>query len=47
MRNLDSSDWLANAKLNIIQSTDSSSTNISNFTLRINQVIPKSDEEDA
>ncbi len=46
MRNLDESDWLADSTLNIIKSNDKSGTNVSNFTLRIKQVIPKSDEEE-
>ncbi len=48
MRNLESSDWLANPQLDIIQSTDAEGTRISNFTLRFGQVIPQAeDEEDA
>ena len=46
MRNLESSDWLANPELDIIQARDASGTRISGFTLRFQQVIPKSDEDD-
>ena len=43
MRNLESSDWLANPKLDIIQATDAAGTRISQFTLGFNQVIPKAE----
>ena len=45
MRNLDTSQWLANPKLDIIQATNASGTRVSNFTLRFNQVIPQGEGE--
>lgn len=44
MRNLESSDWLANPSLDIIQGRDESGTRVSNFTLKFRQVIPKTEE---
>jgi len=46
MRNLESSEWLNNPKLDIIQSQNESGLRVSNFTLRINQVIPKAEGEE-
>jgi len=40
MRNLESSEWLRNPRLDIIQATDESGVRVSRFTLRFNQVIP-------
>lgn len=47
MRNLESSEWLANPKLDIIQATDESGTRVSRFILRFNQVVPSSEEDEA
>ncbi|MBI2992775.1 MAG: PilN domain-containing protein [Gammaproteobacteria bacterium] len=48
MRNLESSEWLKDPQLDIIQSKSTSGTHISSFTLRFKQVIPKAEgEEDA
>jgi len=48
MRNLDSSEWLKDPDLNIIQATDAAGQRISNFTLKFKQVVPTtSDEEGA
>lgn len=47
MRNLESSDWLQNPQLDIIQAQTAEGLRISNFTLRFDQVIPKSDEGEA
>jgi len=45
MRNLDGSEWLQNPQLDIIQTQDlSDGVNLSNFTLRFEQVIPKAAE---
>jgi len=45
MRNLESSDWLHNPQLDIIQSQDKKDgLELSNFTLRFEQVIPKASE---
>lgn len=46
MRNLDTSDWLANPALDIIQATSQVGTRVSQFTLRFNQVVPKPEGED-
>ncbi len=46
MRNLESSEWLANPQLDIIQATDESGTRVSNFTLRFSQVVPKAEGEE-
>lgn len=47
LRNLESSEWLANPALDIIQAKNASGTRISGFTLRFQQVIPNADEDDA
>jgi type IV pilus assembly protein PilN len=44
MRNLESSQWLRNPQLDIIQAIDESGTRVSKFTLRFNQVIPAIEE---
>jgi type IV pilus assembly protein PilN len=45
MRNLDSSEWLQNPQLDIIQTQDlKDGVNLSNFTLRFEQVIPRAEE---
>jgi type IV pilus assembly protein PilN len=46
MRNLESSKWLANPKLDIIQAKDASGQRISAFTLKFTQVIPKAEGEE-
>ena len=46
MRNLETSQWLKDPQLDIIQSKDASGTHISSFTLRFKQVIPKAEEEE-
>lgn len=46
MRNLESSEWLANPKLDIIQAKDASGQRISAFTLKFTQVIPKAEGEE-
>ena len=46
MRDLEASDWLANPKLDVIQGTDTGGLRISSFTLRFNQVIPSTSEEE-
>jgi type IV pilus assembly protein PilN len=46
MRNLDSSEWLANPALDIIQANNEQGTRVSQFTLRFNQVIPKAEGEE-
>lgn len=46
MRNLESSKWLANPQLDIIQATDESGARLSNFTLRFRQVVPKAEGEE-
>lgn len=45
MRNLESSEWLGNPKLDIIQAETAEGTRVSNFTLRFNQKTPKADGE--
>ena len=45
MRNLESSDWLTDPELDIIQAQDASGQRVSNFTLRFKQVIPGQEEE--
>lgn len=45
MRNLESSEWLQNPQLDIIQARNESGTRISQFTLRFQQIVPQSDEE--
>ena len=46
MRRLDSSDWLAEPRLDVIQSQDQQGQRRSNFTMHFKQVIP-SDEDSA
>jgi type IV pilus assembly protein PilN len=46
MRNLESSRWLRNPQLDIIQTRDAAGQRISAFTLRFRQVIPKAEDED-
>jgi type IV pilus assembly protein PilN len=46
MRNLEGSDWLAEPKLDIIQSKNAAGQRISAFTLRFTQVIPKAAEDE-
>ncbi len=46
MRNLESSEWLALPRLDIIQVKDGNDVRISGFTLRFDQVIPKAPEEE-
>lgn len=45
MRNLESSEWLQNPQLDIIQAQTAEGLRVSNFTLRFDQVVPKSDAE--
>lgn len=44
MRNLESSEWLENPKLDIIQAQTAEGLRVSNFTLRFNQVIPAAED---
>ena len=46
MRDLQSSKWLANPKLDVITGKDTSGMRISSFTLTFSQVIPKASDED-
>lgn len=46
MRNLETSQWLANPDLDIIQAKDASGQRISAFTLKFKQVIPKAEGEE-
>lgn len=46
MRNLETSQWLSDPKLDIIQSKDATGTRINSFTLRFKQVIPKAEGEE-
>ncbi|HSR63724.1 MAG TPA: PilN domain-containing protein [Gammaproteobacteria bacterium] len=46
MRNLESSDWLKDPELEIIQAKDEQGQRISNFKLQFSQVIPTSEEEE-
>jgi type IV pilus assembly protein PilN len=45
MRNLESSEWLQNPSLDVIQATDAAGERVSNFTLRFSQVIPTASAE--
>lgn len=47
MRNLESSQWLKNPELDVIQARSAAGTRISQFTLRFQQVIPKAEEDEA
>ncbi len=51
MRKLESSDWLTDPQLDVIQAKDEEGQRLSNFTMRFNQVVPKApgeeEEEDA
>jgi len=53
MRKLESSKWLDNPQLDVIQAQDAKGQRLSNFTMRFSQVIPKApgeeegEEEDA
>lgn len=46
MRNLESSEWLKDPVLDIIQAQDEEGQRISNFTLQFSQVIPTSEDEE-
>lgn len=46
MRKLDSSQWLTDPQLDIIQAVNASGVRVSGFTLRFKQKIPKADGED-
>lgn len=46
MRNLESSEWLEDPKLDIIQAETAEGLRVSNFTLRFNQVIPQAEGEE-
>ena len=46
MRNLESSDWLSDPKLDIIQTSNTAGQRISQFTLRFSQKVPKSGDEE-
>jgi type IV pilus assembly protein PilN len=46
MRNLEASQWLKDPELDIIQARNAEGTRISQFTLRFQQVIPKSEDEE-
>ena len=46
MRNLESSEWLKNPQLDIIQARTAEGTRISNFKLRFSQVIPTGEEDE-
>jgi len=47
MRNLESSQWLEDPKLDVIQAETAEGLRVSNFTLRFNQVIPEGEGEEA
>ena len=42
MRNLDKSKWLTNPQLDIVEASSDENKRVSNFTLRFDQVLPKS-----
>jgi type IV pilus assembly protein PilN len=46
MRNIEKSEWLADPKLEIIQSSDESGRRIANFTLRMTQRTPTTETEE-
>ncbi|MGY8814848.1 MAG: PilN domain-containing protein [Gammaproteobacteria bacterium] len=46
MRNLESSEWLANPQLQIISATAAGGTQVSRFILKFNQVIPKAEGDE-
>ena len=46
MRKLESSLWLSDPQLDVIQAQDAQGQRLSNFTMRFNQVIPKASGED-
>jgi len=46
MRNLEASKWLKNPKLDIIQAVNTSGVRVSQFTLRLQQVVPKSEDDE-
>jgi len=45
MRNLEASKWLKDPKLDVIQAVNTSGVRVSKFTLRLKQVVPKSNDE--
>ena len=45
MRKLESSEWLSDPQLDVIQAQDAQGQRLSNFTMRFNQVIPKASGE--
>jgi len=49
MRNIESSKWVTNPKLDVVQTTSKEGERLSDFTLKVEQVIPKAveDEESA
>lgn len=46
MRNLESSEWLENPELDVIQAQTEQGLKVSNFTLRFKQVVPKAEDEE-
>ncbi len=46
MRNLESSKWLKDPELDVIQAQSAAGTRISQFTLRFKQVVPKAEEDE-
>lgn len=45
MRNLDASEWLQKAQLNVIEAKDEDNQRVSNFTINFQQRIPSAEEE--
>ena len=45
MRNLEKSNWLTDPHLDVISAASAAGVKLSNFTLRFNQIIPKSEDE--
>jgi type IV pilus assembly protein PilN len=46
MRNIESSKWVTNPKLDVVQTTSKEGERLSDFTLKVEQVIPKAAEDE-
>ncbi|MFO1436205.1 MAG: PilN domain-containing protein [Gammaproteobacteria bacterium] len=47
MRNIEASKWVTNPKLDVVQTTSKEGERLSDFTLKVDQMIPKASEDDA
>jgi type IV pilus assembly protein PilN len=47
MRNIESSKWVTNPKLDVVQTTSKEGERLSDFTLKVDQMMPKASEDEA